>query len=245
MLSLLLVVLAAPAKGGAAAPSSSLPNRASLFVVAKETGETSAAKAEVELRKALEERSVSLADLESLFPVDLPPNKGAALVKEGTDAVDNLDFDAANAKFTEAMAFYSQNPALAEAREVATVHLHLANIALQTGGKPGQKAALEKRLAREHRDVYVASCGTMEKDGELSTWTSWAEGVVALLPRTEIVGFAPGDGEMLFVAWDDVVAVAGGRLQAQAESPPRFLVESFPDATEWQALALRAVHPAS
>ena len=35
------------------------------------------------------------------------------------------------------------------------------------------------------------------------------------------------------------------RLQAQAESPPRFLVESFPDATEWQALALRAVHPAS
>ncbi len=108
-----------------------------------------------------------------------------------------------------------------------------------------QKAALEKRLAREHRDVYVASCGTMEKDGELSTWTSWADGVVALLPRTEIVGFAPGDGEMLFVAWDDVVAVAGGRLQAQAESPPRFLVESFPDATEWQALALRAVHPAS
>lgn len=143
MLSLLLVVLAAPAKGGAAAPASSLPNRASLFVVAKETGETSAAKVEVELRKALEERSVGLTDLESLFPVDLPANKGAALLKEGTDAVDNLDFDAANAKFTEAMAFYSQNPALADAREVANVHLHLANIALQTGGKPGQKAALE------------------------------------------------------------------------------------------------------
>lgn len=143
MLSLLLVVLAAPAKGGAAASASSLPNRAALFVVAKETGETSAAKVEVELRKALEERSVGLTDLESLFPVDLPANKGATLLKEGTEAVDNLDFDAANAKFTEAMAFYGQNPALADAREVATVHLHLANIALQTGGKPGQKAALE------------------------------------------------------------------------------------------------------
>lgn len=142
MLSLLLVVLAAPAKG-AAAPSSSLPNRASLFVVSKETAETSGAKVEVELRKALEERSVALTDLESLFPDELPPNKGAALLKEGLDAVDNLDFEAANAKFTEALAFWNQNPALADVKEIGNAHLHLANIALQTAGKPGQKTAAE------------------------------------------------------------------------------------------------------
>lgn len=142
MLSLLLVVLAAPAKG-AAAPSSSLPNRASLFVVSKETAETSGAKVEVELRKALEERSVALTDLESLFPDELPPNKGATLMKEGVDAVDNLDFEAASAKFTEALTFWNQNPALADVKEIGNAHLHLANIALQTAGKPGQKTAAE------------------------------------------------------------------------------------------------------
>lgn len=142
MLSLLLVVLAAPAKG-AAAPSPSLPNRASLFVVSKETAETSGAKVEVELRKALEERSVALTDLESLFPDELPPNTGATLMKEGVDAVDNLDFEAASAKFTEALTFWNQNPALADVKEIGNAHLHLANIALQTAGKPGQKTAAE------------------------------------------------------------------------------------------------------
>lgn len=103
-----------------------------------------------------------------------------------------------------------------------------------------QKAALEKWLAREDRDVYVASCGTMQKDGELLTWTSWSEGVVALLPQAERIGLSRSDGERLLLAWDDVVAIAGPRMQLQAESPPRVLVESFPDAAEWQALAARA-----
>ncbi|MBE2250080.1 MAG: PEGA domain-containing protein [Myxococcus sp.] len=142
MISLLLVVLAAPAQGPAASPST-LPNRASLFVVSKETAEASGARVEVELRKALDERSVALTDLESLFPDDLPANRGAALMKEGVDAVDNLDFDAANAKFAEALEFWSQTPAHADVKELATAHLHLANIALQTGGKPGQKVAAE------------------------------------------------------------------------------------------------------
>jgi hypothetical protein len=139
--SLLLVVLAAPGKGAAA--SSSLPNRASLFVVSREAAEASGAVVEVELRKALEERSVALTDLESLFPDELPPNKGAALMKEGLDGVDNLDFEAASTRFTEALAFWNQNPALGDAREISNAHLHLANIALQTAGKPGQKTAAD------------------------------------------------------------------------------------------------------
>lgn len=144
MLSLLLVVLAAPAKGAPAASAPSLPSRASVFVVPQETAEASAAKVEVGLTKALEERSVALTDLESLFPADVAVNKAAALIKEGTDAVDNLDFDAARAKFNEAMEFLNQNPGAADAKDVATVHLHLANIALQTGGKPGQKTAQDE-----------------------------------------------------------------------------------------------------
>jgi hypothetical protein len=137
VIALLVVSLSAPA---------ALPNRASLFVVPKETAETSAAKVEVELFKALDERSVSLTDLESLFPVEMPGNRAPALIKEGTDAVDNLDFDTASAKFTEALTFLDQNPAVADAKEAATLHLHLANIALQTGGKPGQKQAAEQVL---------------------------------------------------------------------------------------------------
>lgn len=114
-----------------------------MFVIAKETGESSAAKVDVELRKALDERSVALTDLESLFPSELPPNRATSLVKDGLDAVDNLDFDSAQLKFNEALTFLEQNPALAEAKELANVHLHLANIALQIGGKPGQKQAAE------------------------------------------------------------------------------------------------------
>ncbi|MDX2008950.1 MAG: PEGA domain-containing protein [Myxococcaceae bacterium] len=135
MIALLVVALSAPA---------ALPNRSSLFIVPKETAETAAAKVEVELHKALDERSVSLTDLESLFPVDMPGNRAPALIKEGTDAVDNLDFDTASAKFTEALTFLDQNPAVADAKEASTLHLHLANIALQTGGKPGLKQAAEQ-----------------------------------------------------------------------------------------------------
>lgn len=142
VISLLLVVLAAPAKVSAP-PAASLPNRVSLFVVAKETGESSAAKVERDLSRALDERSVAMTDLESLFPDEGPPNRGLALVKEGLEAIDNLDFDAASAKFNEALGFWTENPALGDAKELAAVHLHLANIALQSGGKPGQKLAQE------------------------------------------------------------------------------------------------------
>jgi hypothetical protein len=137
VIALLVVALSAPA---------ALPNRASLFIVPKETAETAAAKVEIDLHKALDERSVSLTDLESLFPVELPGNRAPALIKEGTDAVDNLDYDTASAKFTEALSFLDQNPAVADAKEAALLHLHLANIALQTGGKPGQKQAAEQVL---------------------------------------------------------------------------------------------------
>jgi hypothetical protein len=123
--------------------SAALPNRASLFIVPREGAEAASAKVEHELRKALDERSVPLSDLESLFPFELPGNRAPGLVKEGTEAVDNLDFDTAQARFTEALAFLEQSPAVADAREAATLHLHLANIALQTGGKPGQKRAAE------------------------------------------------------------------------------------------------------
>ncbi len=142
VLSLLMVVLAAP-RSSPASSAPSLPSRAAIFVVPKELAEASAARVETELRKSLDERSVALTDLESLFPGELPPNKAVVLMKEGVEAVDNLDFDAAGAKFNEALSFLGQNPALADAKELATLHLHLANIALQTGGKPGQKVAAE------------------------------------------------------------------------------------------------------
>jgi hypothetical protein len=119
------------------APSPLLPNRASLFVVSKDTD----TRAEAELRRALEERTVSLSDLEVLFPDDSPPNRGAALMREGINAVDNLDFEKASARFTEALSFWNQSPAMADANEIGRAHLHLANIALLTGGTSGQKAA--------------------------------------------------------------------------------------------------------
>lgn len=141
MLTVLLLVLAAPGKGAA---SSALPNRASVFISPKETAEPHAAKVESQLLKALDKASVPVTDLESLFPEEASANRGLSLMKDGTDAVDNLDFDLAAAKFKEALTSWDQNPATADPKELATAHLHLANIALQTGGKPGLKVALEE-----------------------------------------------------------------------------------------------------
>lgn len=168
-----------------------------MFVVPQETAERQA-KVETELLKALDKASVPVTDLESLFPEEQTSNRGLSLLREGTDAVDNLDFDLAAAKFKEALTFWDQNAAMADAKELATAHLHLANIALQTGGKPGLKTALEEVTKAV---IYYPAVELDPKyfGADVKKVFDKAVSDVAKLPKASLaIQTAPGGAEVQF-----------------------------------------------
>ena len=49
------------------------------------------------------------------------------------------------------------------------------------------------------------------------------------------------DVEFIRVAWQAVFETCGPRMLATTESPPRFLVDSFPTPDEWSAPNSRAI----
>jgi len=126
-----------------------LPNRAAIFTVPKEAvGDASAAaaaadKAHAELAHALSEANVPTADVPALFPATPTPATSSKLHKEGLEAFDNLDTDAAGAKFREAMTFLEQHPGAADTKTLTELHLFMGTIAMQSG-KAGKKKATEE-----------------------------------------------------------------------------------------------------
>ncbi len=148
VLTLMLVVLSAPAAGAAPAQTN-LANRAAVFTVAKEgvgdvsVSQAAADKAQAQLAHALSEANVPVADVQALFPAPPVPTTASTLVKEGLEAFDNLDTDAAGKKFQEALTFLEQNPGAADTKTLAQLHLFLGTISLQ-GGKTGKKKAAEE-----------------------------------------------------------------------------------------------------
>ena len=105
-----------------------------------------------------------------------------------------------------------------------------------TIGYHDQKQALEKYFERTNRDIWVGSCGSLDRDGEMFTWTTWTEGVASLLPRAELLGVTRENGDRVIVDWDKAMTVAGDCFVAQDEYPPRFLVERFANDAQWQEL---------
>ena len=79
----------------------------------------------------------------TLFPPAGPPAAGAKLVKEGVEAFDNLDTDAAGVKFREALSFLELNPGAADTKTLAELHVFLGTISMQNG-KAGKKKADEE-----------------------------------------------------------------------------------------------------
>ena len=101
-----------------------------------------------------------------------------------------------------------------------------------------QKAALDAFHERSQIDIFVASFAILNRDdGQVSSCV-WSEGVPSLLPVTDWIALAPEDPDADFkhVRWQHMLDVCGERLQATEESPARFLVDTFPDSTQWDAL---------
>lgn len=138
----MLLVLAAPRSGAALPPRPTLPAKAAVFVSASDEG--AGAKAEAALLKALEAAEVPLVDVPAAFPAPTPDDGGAKLVAEAKQAYDDLDYEAAAKKWTEALAWFTQHPEAATAKGLGEVHFFTAVLAVQNGGKSQAKKATEE-----------------------------------------------------------------------------------------------------
>lgn len=142
MLPLILLVLAAPKSGVAAPAKPSLPAKAAVFVSSPD--EAAAAKSEADLSRALEDATVPLVDVPAAFPLAPRDEAGDKLVKDARQAYDDLDYEGAATKWTEALEFFVKHPHLADAKTLGDAHFFVGALAVQNGGKSQSKKATEE-----------------------------------------------------------------------------------------------------
>lgn len=105
-----------------------------------------------------------------------------------------------------------------------------------------QTTALEARFVKAGEDIFVASFSLRQRGDDIAgiySWCVWTEGVLTLLPKSDVVIFGRGEEEVresLVVPWEQVVQVCGHYLQPTDEDPPRLRVSEFPTIEEWQQL---------
>jgi hypothetical protein len=134
---------------------------------------------------------------------------------------------------SEWVEFIPQGLVLQRLRSLQQINLH--------GVYRDQAELLQKELGE---DVFVATFALIQRGEGLEnvrSWCTWSEGVPTLMPMTDLVVIAKqrADGEFgpgLMLEWAHLWNVCGHRMQASVDSPSRFMVKSFPDATEWQQL---------
>lgn len=181
------------------------------------------------------------------FAVLLPCNRGVLLAADGRSE------DALQAMLREATRCAEQEPWPMTAtlctrtdgkwHEFSTsgetaVLAHGLFIAHLADDYAAQKEALDALHERLEIDVFTASCSVLTRDDAKASYCVWSEGVVSLLPVTDWVALVPEDPEAGFkhVRWQDMLDVCGERLRPTDESPARFLVDTFPDSAQWEAM---------
>ncbi|MEK6234767.1 MAG: protein kinase [Planctomycetales bacterium] len=102
-----------------------------------------------------------------------------------------------------------------------------------------QKEWLESLYAQEGEEVLVADFSELNtaNAGSLS-YCVWNEGLVSLLPRTDLIAFVQeGAPDLHMVNWGKVIKIAGELLDpAKGLSPERFRVERFPSAEQLEIM---------
>lgn len=100
-----------------------------------------------------------------------------------------------------------------------------------------QKDLLEALHEKTGADVFVATVDIVSNKatGRIRSYCTWAEGVVTLLPKTDLVAMGARDaagnvGTAKFLAWDDAVRIGGDLMQEAEGYPVRYLVKAFPSA---------------
>lgn len=115
-----------------------------------------------------------------------------------------------------------------------------------------QKQLLDAIHQKEDIDIYVASFSVFQEKetGALESLCTWARGVLALLPRTDRVGFVDPDqpeGRQIlgFYEWETVEAHCGHLMQKMDGVLPRYRVEqtAFPTEEDFAAMGPGSLVP--
>lgn len=84
-----------------------------------------------------------------------------------------------------------------------------------------QKAELEARFQATGAEVFVASFSGLEHPQHGSrSFCTWAPGVDALLPKTDLVALGATAEDIVLVPWDEVQRVAGPKLVREPDYFP-------------------------
>lgn len=109
----------------------------------------------------------------------------------------------------------------------------------------GQQTRLLKQLSEKRGDnVFVAPYDLFRKNSTagLTSFSTWAGGIVTLLPQTDVVGFVENQqAEPFIVPWDAVREIVGRLMVETKDYPPRYRVEVFPNPAELALLRKAAI----
>lgn len=120
------------------------------------------------------------------------------------------------------------------------------NVALQYRANDwkGFKAVLEKDLARNGEDIFVAPLQVYEQPDDDTNFSVavWSRGVETILPQADRVLFYDDRSETARIAhWNDVVGVIGAEMHQQPGLPNRYRVTSFPSAEQLVAMGAKSL----
>lgn len=109
-----------------------------------------------------------------------------------------------------------------------------------------QRAALDAVHAQEGVDVFISPFDILRDNaGTELSYSTWPEGVLAWLPRTDCIGFTGKRGEarwFLIVRWEDVDTICPGALSPVPNLlPERMRTVRWPDVEQLEKLATVAV----
>ncbi len=112
----------------------------------------------------------------------------------------------------------------------------------RAGAYVDQTELLTKLLEAQGQDVFVANqllmAPTGAPEGEFESIALWPDGVVALLPECDSVGFSFADKSTYRASWAQVRAAVPELMEATEHFPPRYKVTRTP--TREQLLAMGA-----
>jgi hypothetical protein len=104
------------------------------------------------------------------------------------------------------------------------------------------QATVLEELYNLSDEVFIASLSLVDRpETGVRSSCVWADGVRALLPRSDLIGFVfPGPTNETWrivpVLWNEALLVMADAMEPQGLCPERWLVERFPNDDELTAL---------
>ncbi len=242
MLSTALVVLLSAEAKTAPVPF------AAVFVQPGDTvAERVAGKIEVELQQRLAKKGAPVVDLAARFPQPkVDAAEGQNLIKEGKEAYDNLDMDAAIQKLTDGALYFIKHAESADPKQLAEVFVFLGAAELQNGKKADAHKQFLRAVTLDPRyqpdpkffaaDVQKAfSAALSENAGKQKGLT-----LVESAPAGATLEL---DGQALGLTPHPTLELTPGRHHLRATRPGYITAAKFPDIQPGGELDVRLELP--